>query len=161
MTRNTDQLLPGSYSAAQDCGDTCVWAATLLKLGCSFLKCFCGCLFPRKHLTFQNLQEHLDRLLAEENGSEESRGRRHWAGVQFVLLLVLLNWEGKLYHKRQSSEWMLFCPAVPWFLILLNSAWELHQPALNQVCLLMEEEYFQLKMPRQALWGQMLGAFHW
>ncbi|KGL86217.1 E3 ubiquitin-protein ligase RNF123 [Charadrius vociferus] len=27
----------------------------------------------RKHLTFQNLQEHLDRLLAEENGSEDSR----------------------------------------------------------------------------------------
>ncbi|XP_039414854.1 E3 ubiquitin-protein ligase RNF123 isoform X2 [Corvus cornix cornix] len=27
----------------------------------------------RKHLTFQNLQEHLERLLAEENGSEESR----------------------------------------------------------------------------------------
>ncbi|XP_054022809.1 E3 ubiquitin-protein ligase RNF123 [Dryobates pubescens] len=25
----------------------------------------------RKHLTFQNLQEHLDRLLAEENGSED------------------------------------------------------------------------------------------
>ncbi|NWI75069.1 RN123 ligase, partial [Dryoscopus gambensis] len=27
----------------------------------------------RKHLTFQNLQEHLERLLAEENGSEDSR----------------------------------------------------------------------------------------
>ncbi|XP_071669162.1 E3 ubiquitin-protein ligase RNF123 [Patagioenas fasciata] len=27
----------------------------------------------RKHLTFQNLQEHLDRLLAEEDGSEDSR----------------------------------------------------------------------------------------
>ncbi|NXG59433.1 RN123 ligase, partial [Hemiprocne comata] len=27
----------------------------------------------RKHLTFQNLQEHIDRLLAEENGSEDSR----------------------------------------------------------------------------------------
>uniref|UniRef100_A0A8V1A7S6 E3 ubiquitin-protein ligase RNF123 n=1 Tax=Gallus gallus TaxID=9031 RepID=A0A8V1A7S6_CHICK len=27
----------------------------------------------RKHLTFQNLQEHLERLLAEENGSEDSQ----------------------------------------------------------------------------------------
>ncbi|NXK77608.1 RN123 ligase, partial [Amazona guildingii] len=27
----------------------------------------------RKHLTFQNLQEHLDRLLAEKSGSEDSR----------------------------------------------------------------------------------------
>ncbi|NXO10655.1 RN123 ligase, partial [Oriolus oriolus] len=27
----------------------------------------------RKHLTFQNLQEHLERLLAEENGSEDTR----------------------------------------------------------------------------------------
>ncbi|XP_050760489.1 E3 ubiquitin-protein ligase RNF123 isoform X2 [Gymnogyps californianus] len=27
----------------------------------------------RKHVTFQNLQDHLDRLLAEENGSEDSR----------------------------------------------------------------------------------------
>ncbi|KGL84088.1 E3 ubiquitin-protein ligase RNF123 [Tinamus guttatus] len=27
----------------------------------------------RKHLTFQNLQEHLDRLLAEENGFEDGR----------------------------------------------------------------------------------------
>ncbi|NXQ59406.1 RN123 ligase, partial [Anthoscopus minutus] len=27
----------------------------------------------RKHLTFQNLQEHIERLLAEENGSEDSR----------------------------------------------------------------------------------------
>ncbi|KAM8995097.1 E3 ubiquitin-protein ligase RNF123-like [Ara ararauna] len=35
--------------------------------------CSCVCVFPRKHLTFQNLQEHLDRLLAEKNGSEDSR----------------------------------------------------------------------------------------
>jgi len=70
----------------------------------SFLKSSCACLFPRKHLTFQNLQEHLDQLLAEENGSEDSRGRRRGVSVQFVFLFVLPSWEEELYHERQFPE---------------------------------------------------------
>lgn len=94
--------LPSSCLTAQDCVDTCV-GCNSLKLGDSFLNSSCACLFPRKHLTFQNLQERLDRLLAEKSGSEDSRGRRHRvSGLCF--LLVLLNWEVKLYHEKQFPE---------------------------------------------------------
>lgn len=57
------------------------------------------CLFPRKHLTFQNLQEHLERLLAEENGSEESKGRR-----SCLSNLCFLIGKDKLYHERCFPE---------------------------------------------------------
>lgn len=74
--------------------DVCL-GATLDKLEAKFFLRAPVCLFPRKHLTFQNLQEHLERLLAEENGSEESRGRRYCLSI-LCFFLVLLNWEGQV-----------------------------------------------------------------
>lgn len=74
---------------------TLVWAATVEILKTKFFVRAAVCLFPRKHLTFQNLQEHLERLLAEENGSEDSRGRRYCLS-NLCFLLVLLHWEGQV-----------------------------------------------------------------
>uniref|UniRef100_A0A8B9TXL3 E3 ubiquitin-protein ligase RNF123 n=1 Tax=Anas platyrhynchos TaxID=8839 RepID=A0A8B9TXL3_ANAPL len=52
----------------------------------------------RKHLTFQNLQEHLDRLLAEENGPEDSRdqGAEGRLGPSTVVLDHTSGFEGLL-----------------------------------------------------------------
>lgn len=61
------------------------------------------CLFPRKHLTFQNLQEHLERLLAEENGSEDSRGRRYACAICASCLCCLIG-KDELYHEGHFPE---------------------------------------------------------
>ncbi|NWR79291.1 RN123 ligase, partial [Centropus unirufus] len=81
----------------------------------------------RKHLTFQNLQEHLDRLLAEENDSDDSRdqgaeGRLgpstvvldHTSGFEGLLLVDddLLGVKGELFPGRACG--LSAAPPVCW-----------------------------------------------